>query len=131
MLVVSNSSPLIALAAIERLDLLSGLFSSVVVPPAVASEISRSVPTRPTWLSLQPLGQALPTAVLRPALGSGEREAIALALELHADQLILDDLPARSVARALGLTVIGTLGILLAAKRRASWPAFVQNWTSS
>ncbi len=51
-------------------------------------------------------------------LGDGEREAIALAIELEATQIILDDLPARRVAEASGLNVIGTLGLLLGAKRQ-------------
>jgi predicted nucleic acid-binding protein len=80
--VVSNSSPLIALARIQRLDLLPAIFKSVLIPPAVAREI-------------------------RPSI----------ALELDLDRIILDDLPARRVAEAAGLNVVGTLGILLGAKR--------------
>jgi predicted nucleic acid-binding protein len=55
---------------------------------------------------------------MRGSLGDGEREAIALALELCADAIVLDDLPARRVAHAIGLNVIGTAGLLLTAKRR-------------
>jgi hypothetical protein len=51
------------------------------------------------------------------------REAISLSLEIHPARTILDDEPARRLARQLGLSVIGTLGILLVAKRRGSWPA--------
>lgn len=53
----------------------------------------------------------------RRRLGDGELEAIALALGLNADQIILDDLPARRLAEASGLNVIGTLGLLLGARR--------------
>jgi predicted nucleic acid-binding protein len=56
--------------------------------------------------------------VIHPALGAGEREAISLGLEIRADLLILDDRPARRVAESLALTIIGTLGIILRAKRR-------------
>ncbi|MPZ21453.1 MAG: DUF3368 domain-containing protein [Luteitalea sp.] len=114
---VSNSSPLIALAAIERLVLLPLLFDSVIIPPAVAFETRRTIPARPAWLYVRSLQNQLPAAVLRPTLGDGEREAIALALEASADRVVLDDLPARRVAQELGLNVIGTLGLLLAAKR--------------
>jgi predicted nucleic acid-binding protein len=55
--------------------------------------------------------------LLRRRLGDGEREALALAIELRADWIILDDLPARRSAEASALNVIGTLGTLLAAKR--------------
>jgi predicted nucleic acid-binding protein len=53
----------------------------------------------------------------RGRLGAGEREAIALALDVRADAIVLDDRPARQVAQAAGLNVIGTLGVLLEAKR--------------
>ena len=119
--VVSNSSPLIALAQIEQLDLLPTLFQSIAIPPAVGAEIARTVGELP-WLRVEHLKEALPRAVERPSLGAGEREAIALAAELHADWLIVDDLPARRVARSLDLRVIGTVGVLLAAKRRALVP---------
>jgi predicted nucleic acid-binding protein len=55
--------------------------------------------------------------LLRRRLGAGEREALALAIELRADWIILDDLPARRAAETNGLKVIGTLGTLLAGKR--------------
>jgi predicted nucleic acid-binding protein len=55
-------------------------------------------------------------------LGAGEREAIALAVELNASEVLLDDLPARRLASHLGLPVLGTLGILLRAKARGLVP---------
>lgn len=122
MFVVSNSSPLIALTAIGQLDLLPALFEAVLIPPAVAVEIAASIPTLPGWLRVQDLKQALPSAVVRPSLGDGERETLALALEIQADLSILDDLPARRVARTLGLDITGTAGVLLAAKRRGLIP---------
>lgn len=56
-------------------------------------------------------------------LGSGEREAIALAAEGGTGQLLTDDGPARSVAAALGLRVIGTAGVLLIAKQMTLLPS--------
>lgn len=117
MAVVSNASPLIALAGIRRLDLLPALFESVLIPPAVAREIHRSIPLMPAWLQTRALGAGPPTVGLRRALGDGEREAIGLALEIQAEVVILDDLPARRIAEDKGLNVVGTLGVLLAAKR--------------
>ena len=55
--------------------------------------------------------------MLRQSLGDGEREAVALALEIKAERILLDDRPARRVAQELGLVVTGTAGVLLAAKR--------------
>lgn len=117
MFAVSNSSPLIALASIDRLNLLQTLFESVVIPLAVDREIKRSIPAAPPWLRVQSLASTLPTIVLRRSLGDGEREAIALAVELHADWIILDDRPARGAAAAAGLNVVGTVGVLLGAKK--------------
>jgi predicted nucleic acid-binding protein len=116
-IVVSNSSPLIAFVRIQRLDLLSAIFESVLIPPAVAREISPSIPVLPTWLRIQAPSVLPPASLLRRRLGEGEREALALAIELEADWIILDDLPARRSAEATGLNVIGTLGTLVAAKR--------------
>ena len=117
MTVVSNSSPLIALAGIQRLDLLPAIFESVLIPPAVAREIAPSIPVLPTWLRIQAPSVLPPAPLLRRRLGDGEREALALAIELKADWIILDDLPARRSAEATGLNVIGTLGTLVTAKR--------------
>jgi predicted nucleic acid-binding protein len=107
---------LIAFAAIEQLNLLHALLSSIVIPPAVARE-KPSIATLPSWLRVAPLQSPLPEAVLRQSLGDGEREAVALALEIKAERILPDDRPARRVAQELGLVVTGTAGVLLAAKR--------------
>ena len=121
MLAVSNSSPLIALEKIGRLDLLRELFSLVVVPPAVAIETTPTVKL-PTWIHVRQLGLGLNPKTIRPSLGPGESEAISLSLELRPGRLILDDEPARRLAVSLQLQLIGTLGVLLAAKRRGLLP---------
>ncbi len=88
--VVSNSSALIALAQIGKLELLRSLFGRMVVPPAVVAETAASV-TLPEWIELRSLGQPLGAQVLRASLGAGEREAISLAFEIEAQWLLLDD----------------------------------------
>lgn len=122
MAVVSNSSPLIAFAAIEQLNLLPALFESVFIPPAVALEITPSISTPPTWVRVQSLRLPLPETVLRRSLGDGEREALALAVEIQAERILLDDRPARRVALELNLLITGTAGILLVAKRHGLVP---------
>ena len=117
MTIVSNSSPLIALARIQRLDLVPSIFERILIPPAVAREIAPSIPNLPPWASIQAPSAMSSASVLRRRLGDGEREALALAIELRADWIILDDLPARRSAQAASLNVIGTLGMLVAAKR--------------
>jgi predicted nucleic acid-binding protein len=116
--VVSNSSPLIALQAIDRLPLFQHLFESILIPTSVKQEIRRSISVLPPWIREQEIKSPLPAIVLRNSLGNGEQEAIALALEMRTETIVLDDLPARRTAHAAGLNVIGTIGILLAAKRR-------------
>ena len=116
-LVVADASPLIALQQIGRLELLEGLFGVIAIPTAVAEEISPSVPLRP-WMMVHGLAQPMAPIVLRARLGRGEREALSLAIETRAPRLLVDERAARRIAEALGLPVIGTLGVLLAARRR-------------
>ncbi len=115
--VVSNSSPLIGLNQINQLSVLEKLFGSITIPTAVAQEVAPSVKL-PEWINLKPLSQPMAARILATALGPGESEAISLAVELGNAQIILDDRAARRLAQGLGLSVVGTLGIVLAAKRR-------------
>jgi predicted nucleic acid-binding protein len=120
--VVSNTSPLIALQQIGLLGLLETLFGRVLVPPAVIRE-ARSLTLRPEWLREHPLALPLPSAIRDAGLGAGESEALALALELKAERVLVDELAGRKLARGLGVPVVGTVGVLLAAKRRGLIPA--------
>ena len=115
--VVSNSSPIIALAELHHLEFLFELFGEIAVPPAVIGETMSAAPL-PQWIHEIELTQPLGPHILSAGLGPGESEAISLALETNPQWLILDDRPARRLAITLGIPVIGTLGILLAAKRK-------------
>jgi predicted nucleic acid-binding protein len=119
--VVSNSSPLIGLARIGQLDLMRALLAEVIVPPAVLHEVFADRDP-PAWLRVVAPAVAFDDAA-SPTLGLGEREAIALAVETRARRIILDDLPARRLAASLGLPVIGTAGLVLAAKNAGLVPA--------
>jgi predicted nucleic acid-binding protein len=116
--VISDSSPLIALTQIGRLDLLHQLHSNVLVPPAVAREVEPTVPKLPVWLMVQAVSHPRQPHIVSSSIGPGEHEVISLGLELGAERLILDEQPARRLAISLGLRVIGTVGLLLAAKDR-------------
>ncbi len=111
---VPDASPLISLYQIDRLELLHGLFERVVVPPAVEREVWPSLGELPLWAERR---SVLPPLGFADHLHSGEREAIALAVQLAADLVLMDDLQGRHVATALGLTVVGSLGLLVRAKR--------------
>jgi predicted nucleic acid-binding protein len=99
MIVVSNTSPIINLAAIGRLAGLQQLYGEVIIPPAVYDEIVISGAGQPgameigeaAWMKVQPIAnQALATA-LRMELDAGEAEAIVLAVEMKADLLLIDE----------------------------------------
>ena len=118
MVVISNSSPLIALTQIGRLELSGQLHPQVLIPPAVAREVELTIPMLPQWLAVKPLLLPRHPNTVSASIGSGEHEVISLGFELHAGRLILDERPARRLAASLGLAVIGTVGLLLAATNR-------------
>jgi predicted nucleic acid-binding protein len=116
-LVVSDSGPVHYLVLCEAIEVIPRLYGQLVIPAAVAQELShphtppeiyRWIQALPSWASIQ--APARIDATTR--LGSGEREAIALALELKATQLLMDDRAARQVAVQQGLSIVGTVGIL-------------------
>jgi len=106
--VISNSSPLIALSQIGRLDLLHQLHPQILIPPAVVAEVQPTIPQLPGWIEVKPLKLIRRPDTVSGAIGRGEHEVISLGLELSADRLILDERPARRLAVSLGLSVIGT-----------------------
>lgn len=109
--VVADSTCLIGLERIGRLDLLPELFEPILVPPEVQNEFGISL----IWLKVEtPSDQALVTT-LKMLVDDGEAEALALAKELGL-RIILDDRQARAVGNRLNIPVIGTVGILVQAK---------------
>lgn len=122
--VVSDTSPVRALAHLGRLDLLSALFDEVVVPPAVARELKnpagagRAVDPAsiPHVRVAPPPDEQRVRELLAEDLHRGEAEAIALALELKVKAILVDERDAVSASRRLGLEPIGVLGLLLRAK---------------
>lgn len=128
--IVSDSGPLIALSGIGRLELLASLHGRVFVPPAVLREVTESGAGRrgarevagARWIEVREL-VAPPDALLIQELGSGEAEAISLALRLGAS-VLLDERRGRRIAETVyRLRVRGTVGVLVAAKQRGILPA--------
>jgi predicted nucleic acid-binding protein len=109
--VVSDSTCLIGLERIDRLALLPDLFDPILIPPAVDHEFGRTL----SWLQIKRPSNSALTVSLELIVDAGEAEAIALAYETEV-LLVLDDRPARAVARHLGIRIVGTIGILLRAK---------------
>lgn len=128
-IVVADSSPLIALARIGRLELLARLVSRVVIPPAVEAEI-RADRDRPgarevasaTWIHVEPPDPQL-ADLYALLVDRGEAEAIALAKKIDGSILLIDDRLARRLAERLDVRRIGTIGILLEFRRRQWTPS--------
>lgn len=123
-LVVSDTSPLRALHHLSFVDLLGKLFTVVLVPPAVASELLNSKSSFPpidvaAWefIRVQAVSDSAKVAELLDDLQAGESNAIALALEVSAPYILMDESDGRAIARAAGLIPIGVLGLLIEAKK--------------
>ncbi|HDQ72318.1 MAG TPA: DUF3368 domain-containing protein [Chloroflexi bacterium] len=121
-LVIANASPLIAFERLQRLDLLPQLLNVLHIPPAVRREVL-GARAMPTWVVEQTLSQPISRQILSTRLGAGESEAIALALEVTPLCVLLDDLAARRLAQSFNLNVLGTVGLLLLARKRNVLPA--------
>ena len=125
---VVNTSPLVFLGNLGRLELLRHEGREVYIPRAVAEEIAEKPDAASqavqaacaTWMQVGNVTDQTAVTLVQAALHKGEAEAIVLATELHAERLVLDDQDARRFAARCGLKIIGTLGILLAAKQRGA-----------
>lgn len=123
MIVVSDTSPVTALLMVGQADLLRTLFSEVVVPEAVRDEHLRSHPRLPDWLRVVRLRDRDRAAAYGQEVDPGEAEAIALACELGADRLLIDERRGRRLAAREGVPVIGLVGVVLLARTHGSIPS--------
>lgn len=124
MIIVSDTSPINNLAAINHLHLLQQLYGTVLIPEAVYRELTD--PNFPVagaievqtfiWIQTRPVQDHILVEALSNELDIGEAEAIALALEMKADQVLIDERRGRMVAARLNLGYTGILGILVEAK---------------
>ncbi len=116
-LVVSDSGPIHYLILCGAIDAIPKVYGQLVIPVAVAAELSHphTPPEIQAWVKLLPAWASIKSAQQIDSiaqLGLGEREAIALACELNAAQLLVDDRTARCVALGRGLLITGTIGFL-------------------
>lgn len=123
MLIIADSSALIALAVCQCLNVLDTLFEQVRVPQAVFDEVviegKPEAETLKRYLQGKVIRTDLTEFIIEIGwLGRGELEAMALYKRLHADALLLDEQRARKVARLNGIQIIGSQGILLRAKEK-------------
>jgi len=126
MIVVSNTSPLTNLAAIGHFELLRKLFGEIHIANGVWEELNKGGRRHPgsrevenaSWVHRHEVSNQTVTALLRRDLDLGEAETLALALELRADLVLLDEQEGRHAAIRLGLRPFGVLAVLLRAKRQ-------------
>jgi uncharacterized protein len=122
--IISDTSPIRALQQIGLLHLLGDLFGSVIIPPAVRDELKRfGFSTLPGFIEVKAPTDRSQVSELTVELDPGEAEAIALAIELRADLLLVDERRATSIAASRGVQTIGVLGLLVQSKREGLIPA--------
>jgi predicted nucleic acid-binding protein len=124
MIVVSDTSPILSLALIGRLELLRDLYGTIVIPEAVRSELittdqggAREV-AQADWIITHSIEPDVALKLLLREVDRGEAEAIGLAVQLKADVLLIDERKARHLAADLELGVVGLLDVLPDAKQR-------------
>lgn len=119
MIIISDTTPFRYLIEIEAIDILATLFGQVIIPEAVAGELQRAktpqkvkdwIQAPPAWLEIRKADLSYFTPLEQ--LGPGETEAIALALELKADAVLIDETDGKDEAVRVGLVVLRTLTIL-------------------
>ena len=122
--VVSNTTPLLSLIKISKLNLLKELYTQVIIPEAVFEEMEQGKHKKyytdikkAEWIKIQPVKDKNASKYFID-LDKGEAEVIMLAEEIQADLVIIDELIGRDYARYLKLKITGTLGILLKAKEK-------------
>ena len=123
MIVVSDTTPIISLLKISRLDLLKKLYGSVLIPRAVFSELTSNnayqseadIISQSDFIQCCDVynTQALTILQAVTTLDLGESEAIILAQERQADVLLMDEAKGRKVAQQLNIPLSGALGVLI------------------
>lgn len=123
MIIVSDTSVISNLIQLGELSLLEMLYEEVVIPEKVLDELAKvsghaEIVKDAAWLSVKSASDKGLTSRLQAQLDPGESEAIALAIELEADLLLIDEQRGRHIAKQQGILITGLLGILIEAKSR-------------
>lgn len=129
--VIVNSTPLLVLGNIGRLDILCSLYEQIEIPAAVYREVteknddaSKALLAASDWIKVRTVENIADYAMYQAKLHAGEVETMIIAQKpVKADLVILDDMAARKTAKYLGLTVTGTMGVLVKAKQKQIIPA--------
>jgi uncharacterized protein len=125
-IIVSNTSPISNLAKVGQLDLIQQIYGKVLIPQAVykellderAGEVVITAVKSAIWLQVEVVQNQELVSELRNQINVGEAEAIALAVAVKANRLLIDERLGRQASTGLGLQIIGVVGILLTAKHQ-------------
>jgi predicted nucleic acid-binding protein len=112
--IISDTSCLIILSNIGEIEILRSVFGSIVTTSEVADEFGQVLPE---WIEIRSATDLYRQRILELQIDKGEASAIALAIEIPEAVLILDDYKARKIAESLGLEFVGTIGIIIKAKK--------------
>jgi predicted nucleic acid-binding protein len=121
-IIISDTSCFIILSNIGELHLLKKLYSKISTTNEIATEFGEPLPE---WVEILSVKSKDTQRLLEMQIDKGESSAIALALEISDSLLILDDIKARKVATQLGLSITGTLGIIIKAKLEGIIPSVI------
>ena len=121
-IIISDTSCFIILTNIGELHLLQKLYSKITTTIEIATEFGEPLPD---WVEILSVKSKDTQRLLEMQIDKGESSAIALALEISDSLLILDDIKARKVATQLGLSITGTLGIIIKAKLEGIIPSVI------
>ena len=124
--VIVNTTPLIALCHVGQLDILKKIYGEILIPQAVYRELSekkdsvckKQVDDSLNWIHVENIKDQMAKSMFKTQLHDGEVEVMILAKEKNADLVIIDDANAKKHAKYLKLSVTGTLGVLIRAKKQ-------------
>ena len=123
--IIVNSTPLIALAKANKLEILKEMYEHIIIPEAVYREVTEKddvaaqrIEAAREWIEVRKVDSNLDRRMYKAKLHDGEVEVMLLAQEIGADAVVIDDGAARKTAEYLGLPLTGTLGVMIKAKQR-------------
>lgn len=114
-IIVSDTSCLILLDKFREMSVLNKLFGNIIITPEIAKEFNKATPD---WILIKTPSNSIYQNILEASIDTGEASAIALALEQENCLLIIDDNKGRKFAKQMGLTITGTIGLLIEAKNK-------------
>lgn len=125
MIIISDTSPISNLLLVGQLPLLKALYGQLIIPDAVSQEIKAletfdidaSIVQTADWIEVRTVRDPKLVKKLLMEVDRGEAEAIALAVELDTERLLIDERLGRKVAQRYNLKITGLLGVLIAAKK--------------